>query len=104
MNVKFKHGLSTNLDSLPIEDGTLIITTDDNSLYFDINNTRTKIGGQEKTMIAKLVYSTTMDGFYNTTTITIPVEYDYIEIEKNLYNDKLRQRKSLIRQKWLWLF
>lgn len=38
--VKFKKGSSTNLDSLPIENGSLIYTTDNNGLYVDTNSLR----------------------------------------------------------------
>lgn len=55
MNVKFKQGLSTNLDSTSIENGSLLYTTDTNKLYIDANGVRNEIGGGSSGMIAKLV-------------------------------------------------
>ena len=42
--IKLKRGQSGNLSSLPISSGSMIITTDTNELYVDINSSRNFIG------------------------------------------------------------
>lgn len=54
--VKFKKGLSTNLDNVAVENGSILLTTDDNKLYIDNANTRIAVGGGGE-MYAKLVDS-----------------------------------------------
>ena len=42
--IKWKRGTSANLGSLPISSGSMIITTDTNELYVDINSSRIFVG------------------------------------------------------------
>lgn len=48
-SMKFKRGPSTKLNSLGIEDGSLIITTDKKQLFFDIGSDRVPIGHEMAT-------------------------------------------------------
>lgn len=43
-NFKPKVGLSSNLNSLPIEEGSLIITLDDQKIYLDTDTSRVSLG------------------------------------------------------------
>lgn len=43
-DVILKRGSSTKLDSLPVEDGALIITKDTSELYTDVNGVRKSVG------------------------------------------------------------
>lgn len=44
VQVKFKHGLLSNLQNAPIDNGSLLITTDERALYFDVDGARVRIG------------------------------------------------------------
>lgn len=55
--IKFKRGLSSNLSNLPVEDGSLIITTDDKAVYLDVDDDRIKIGSDNMVNNDELIYT-----------------------------------------------
>ena len=48
-NFKFKRGPSSRLNTLPIEDGSIILTSDKQQLYVDIGSTRVSVGSEMAT-------------------------------------------------------
>lgn len=89
-NVKFMKGLSTELSNLPINNGTLIITTDDGKLYLDTDGERKTIGGGDSGMVSeKLVCNVNLasqivsENTAKTFTFTLDQRCDFIKLYSN---------------------
>lgn len=83
--VKFKYGLSTSLDSLPVEDGSLIVTTDNKQIYLDVDSNRIKLGGNDMTAKLAASYGVSISAKSSTKNYHPFTTYSYLEIIEQHY-------------------